>query len=132
MTEVADEGWNRCLQPQLPRQLRQQRLQPFAAIVAKVMNLLGKEGYELPGILVRLTSEGLNEPKSMTQIKFLDVVLIPVGFAILLQRMPALFGVPSDHFEPFTEGQPFLGVEMTSVENLRFVLSDQPKVGVAE
>src|SRR5437867_10567162 len=68
----------------------------------------------------------------MAQIEFLDVVLVPVGLAILPQRLPALFGVPSEHFEPLTEGQPLFGVEVRSVENPRGVLGDQPKVGVTE
>ena len=132
MAEVADEQRNGCLQSHLARQFRHQRLQPFAGIVAKVMNLLGKKGHDLLLVLVRLTSEGLNDPKGMAQIEFLNVVLVLVGLAILPQRLPARLGVPSEHFEPFTECQLFFGVEMRSVENLRGMLSDQPNVGVAE
>src|SRR6266542_1704744 len=132
MAQVADEHRHGCLQPHLSRQFRHQRLQPFAGIVAKVMNLLGKEGHDLPLILVCLTSERLNDPKGMAQIEFLDVVLVPVGLAILPQRLPELFGVPSEQFEPFTESHLLFRIEMRSVENLRCMSSDQANVGVAE
>src|SRR5262245_3264432 len=132
MTEVADERPDPCLEPHRPRQVRQQRLQPLAGIVAKVLNLLGKQGHDLPLVLVRLPSEGLNDPQGVAQAEFLDVVLVPVGLAILPQLLPALLGVPSEHFEPFTEGQPLFRIEVRSVDNLRGMLSDQPDVGVAE
>src|SRR5438105_2076764 len=96
------------------------------------MNRLGKEGDDLPLVLVWLPSQGLNDPQGMAQIELLGVVLVPVGLAILPQHLPALLSVPGEQFEPFTEGQPLVGVEMTSVENLWGVLGDQPNVGVAE
>ena len=75
----------------------------------KSSNFLGKQGHDLFLVFVRLTSEGLNDPQSVAQIEFLKVVLVLVGLAILLQLLPALLGVPSEHFEPFTEGHCSLG-----------------------
>src|SRR5262249_50828055 len=72
------------------------------------------------------------DPKGMAQIEFFNVVLVPVGLTILLQRLPAGFGVPSEHFESFTESQLFFGVEMRSVKNLSGTLSDQPNVSVTQ
>ena len=132
MTEVADERWDGCVQSHLSRQVRHQRLQPLAGIVAKVMYFLPKKGNDLTLEFVRLFSEGLNDPQCVTQIELLKVVLESVGLAILPQRLPALLGVPSEYFQPFTECHPLFGVEVTSVENVWCVLSDQPNVGVAE
>ena len=94
------------------------------------MNLLGKNGHDLPRILVWLPSQSLNHPKGMAQTEFLDVFLVLLAFAILLQRLPALFGIPSEHFKPFTEGWPFLGVEMRGLVNLSGTLNDEANVSV--
>jgi hypothetical protein len=129
MAQVADERRDCFGQSHLPRQVRHQRLQPFACIVAKVLNRLCKEGHDLILILVRLPSEGLDDPQGVAEIELLDIVLVPVGLAILPQGLPALLGVPAEHFEALKESQPFFGIEMRSVDNLRRMLSDKPNVG---
>src|SRR5258708_154193 len=104
MTEVADERRDRIVQSHIPSQLRHKRLHPFGGVVAKTRNRLGKEGHDLPWIPGRLPSQGLNDPKGMAQIEFLEVVFVPVSLAILPQHLPALLGVPAEHVEPLTEG----------------------------
>src|SRR5262245_19086281 len=132
MPQVADEQRDRFVQSHRPRQVRHQRLQPFAGIVAKVMYFLPKKGNDLTLVFVRLFSEGLNDPQCVAQIELFKIVLVPVGLAILPQRLPAPLGVPSEHFQPFTDCHLLFGVEVTRVENVWCVLSDQPNVGVAE
>ena len=132
MPQVGNERRNGSVQPHLTCQVRHQRLQPFAGIMAKVMYFLPKKGNDLTLVFVRLFSEGLNDPQCVAQIELLKVVLVFVRLAILPQRLPAPLGVPSEHFQPFMEGHLLFGVEVTSVENVWCVLSDEPDVGVAE
>src|SRR5262249_23903829 len=69
MAQVADERRDGIVQPHLSSQVRHQRLQPLAGIVAKVMNLLGKQGHDFPLVLVRLPNQGLNDPQGVAQIE---------------------------------------------------------------
>ena len=69
--------------------------------------------------IVRLASQGLDDSQNVTQIEVVKIVLVPVGLAILPQRLPALLGVPSEHFKTLTEGRLLFRVEMRSLENVR-------------
>jgi hypothetical protein len=66
-----------------PSASERERLQPLAGIVAEVVNLFRKNSHDLPLVLVRLSSERLNDPQGMTQVEALKVVLVPVALAIL-------------------------------------------------
>ena len=103
MAQVGNERWDGCVQPHFPCQVCHQRLQPLAGTMPKVIDLLGKKGNNLSLVLMRLSSESLNEPESVAQIDVLKGVLVFVCLAEVLQFLPAPFRLPSEHFEPFAE-----------------------------